>query len=182
MKRRLTDLCLMAMMGTVMVVSKEALAFLPNVELVSLLTILFTLVFRRRVIGALAVFLLLEGVLYGFGTWWVMYLYIWPLLAGVTWLFRWMKRAWQWAILSGLFGLAFGTLCSLTYFPVGGVQMVIAWIISGLSFDVVHAGGNFQSPGPAGAPPAPAGLIPFQNIPKKRTSKRLLGCPFRCYR
>ena len=35
MKRRLTDLCLMAMMGTVMVVSKEALAFLPNVELVS---------------------------------------------------------------------------------------------------------------------------------------------------
>ena len=133
MKRRLTDLCLMAMMGTVMVVSKEALAFLPNVELVSLLTILFTLVFRRRVIGALAVFLLLEGVLYGFGTWWVMYLYIWPLLAGITWLFRWMKRAWQWAILSGLFGLAFGTLCSLTYFPVGGVQMVIAWIISGLS-------------------------------------------------
>lgn len=143
MKRRLTDLCLMAMMGTVMVVSKEALAFLPNVELVSLLTILFTLVFRRRVIGALAVFLLLEGVLYGFGTWWVMYLYIWPLLAGITWPFRWMKRAWQWAILSGLFGLAFGTLCSLTYFPVGGVQMVIAWIISGLSFDVVHAGGNF---------------------------------------
>ena len=60
MKRRLTDLCLMAMMGTVMVVSKEALAFLPNVELVSLLTILFTLVFRRRVIGALAVFLLLD--------------------------------------------------------------------------------------------------------------------------
>ena len=46
-------------------------------------------------------------------------------------------------LLSGLFGLAFGTLCSLTYFPVGGVQMVIAWIISGLSFDVVHAGGNF---------------------------------------
>ena len=35
MKRRLTDLCLMAMMGTVMVVSQEALAFLPNVELVT---------------------------------------------------------------------------------------------------------------------------------------------------
>ena len=37
MKRRLTDLCLMAMMGTVLVVSKETLAALPNVELVSLL-------------------------------------------------------------------------------------------------------------------------------------------------
>ena len=93
MKSRLAGLCLMAMMGTVMVVSKEALAFLPNVELVSLLTILFTLVFRRKAIGGLAVFLLLEGVLYGFGLWWLMYLYVWPILAGLTWLFRWMKHA-----------------------------------------------------------------------------------------
>ena len=78
MKSRLVDLCLMAMMGTVMVVSKETLAALPNVELVSLLTILFTLVFRRRVLGALAVFLMLEGLLYGgFGLWWLMYLYVW---------------------------------------------------------------------------------------------------------
>ncbi len=143
MKSRLTSLCLMAMMGTVMVVSKEALAFLPNVELVSLLTILFTLVFRRKVIGGLAVFLLLEGVLYGFGTWWLMYLYIWPLLAGLTWLLRWMKRSWQWAIFSGLYGLAFGTLCALVYLPMGGIPMVIAWIISGFTFDLIHAGGNF---------------------------------------
>lgn len=143
MKTRLTSLCLMAMMGTVMVVSKEALAFLPNVELVSLLTILFTLVFRRRVIGGLGVFLLLEGLLYGFGLWWLMYLYIWPLLAALAWLFRWMKRSWQWAVLSGLFGLAFGSLCSLVYLPMGGVSMVIAWIISGFTFDLIHAGGNF---------------------------------------
>ena len=143
MKSRLISLCLMAMMGTLLVVSKEALAFLPNVELVSLLTILFTLVFGKRTVGALAVFLLLEGVLYGFGTWWVMYLYIWPLLALLTWLFRWMKHAWQWAIFSGLYGLAFGTLCSLFYLPVGGLKMVIAWIISGLTFDLVHAGGTF---------------------------------------
>ena len=143
MKSRLAGLCLMAMIGTVMVVSKEALAFLPNVELVSLLTILFTLVFRRKAIGGLAVFLLLEGVLYGFGLWWLMYLYVWPILAGLTWLFRWMKHAWQWAILSGLYGLAFGTLCSLVYLPMGGVSMVIAWIISGFTFDLIHAGGNF---------------------------------------
>ena len=144
MKTRLTSLCLMAMMGTVMVVSKEALAFLPNVELVSLLTILFTLVFRRQVIGGLGVFLLLEGVLYGFGLWWLMYLYVWPLLAVLVWLFRWMKRSWQWAVFSGLFGLAFGSLCSLVYLPTGGVSMVIAWIISGFTFDLVHAGGNFM--------------------------------------
>lgn len=144
MKSRITGLCAMAMMGTVMVASKEALAYLPNVELVSLLTILFTLVFRRWVVGALGVFLLLECLLYGgFSLWTVMYLYVWPLLALLTWLFRWMKRAWQWALLSGLFGLAFGTLCSLVYLPVGGIPMMAAWIVSGLSFDAVHGVGNF---------------------------------------
>ena len=70
MKSRLAGLCLMAMMGTVMVVSKEALAFLPNVELVSLLTILFTLVFRRKAIGGLA------GVLSA--------IRIWPVVADVS--------------------------------------------------------------------------------------------------
>lgn len=140
---RLRDICLMAMLGVVMVVSKEALAFLANIELVSLFTILFTLAFGRRILGILGVFLLLEGLLYGFGTWWVMYLYIWPLLAGLTWLFRWMKHSLQWALLSGLYGLAFGSLCALVYLPVGGVTMMFSWIVSGLPFDLIHGGGNF---------------------------------------
>lgn len=143
MKRRLTDICLMAMMGVLMVTSKEVLAFLPNIELVSFLTILFTLVFRRRVIGALAVFLLLEGLLYGFGIWWVMYLYIWPLLALVTWIFRWLKRPWQWALLSGLYGLLFGTLCALVYLPMWNLPKIISWVIAGLYVDCGHALGNF---------------------------------------
>ncbi len=142
MKQRLTDLCLMAMMGAVMLVSKECLAFLANIELVSLLIILFTQVFGRRIFGALAVFLLSQGILYGFGIWWLMYLYVWPLLALLAWLFRRMERSWQWAILSGLFGLAFGTLCSLVYLP-QGIPWMISWIISGLRFDLVHAAGNF---------------------------------------
>ena len=141
--KRLRDVCLMAMLGVVMAVSKEVLAFLPNVELVSLLTILFTLAFHRRVVGALGVFLLLEGVLYGFGSWWVMYLYIWPVLALLAWRFRWMRKSWQWAVFSGMYGLAFGTLCSLVYLPVGGFPMMLSWIISGLYFDILHAVGNF---------------------------------------
>ena len=141
--KRLWDICLMALLGVVLVASKQALAALPNIELVSLFTILFTLVFRRRVLGALGVFLLLQGLLYGFGSWWAMYLYVWPLLALLTWLFRWMDKAWQWAIFSGLYGLAFGTLCSLVYLPVGGPSMALAWMLSGLPVDAVHAVGNF---------------------------------------
>lgn len=141
--KNLRALCLMALMGVVLAASKEALAFLPNFELVSLLTILFTLAFGRCVAGALGVFLLLEGLLYGFGLWWVMYLYIWPLLAVLAWLFRWMGRAWQWAVFSGLFGLCFGSLCALAYLPLGGLSMAVTWAIAGLPFDLIHAGANF---------------------------------------
>ena len=143
MKSRLLSICLMAMMGVLMVVSKEVLAFLPNVELLTLLIILFTLVFGKMVIGALSVFLLLEGLLYGFGIWWIMYLYIWPLLALLTFLFRWMKRAWQWAIFAGLYGLAFGSLCSLVYWPMWSFPAIVGWIAAGLPFDCNHAAFNF---------------------------------------
>lgn len=144
---RLYSLCVMAMMGVLLVVSKEALAALPNFEAVSLLIILFTLSFGARALGAVGVFLGVEGLLYGFGSWWVMYLYVWPLLWGLTILFKklplQMKWGWQWALLSGAYGLAFGTLCSLTYLPVGGIKMAFAWIVSGLPFDVAHGVGNF---------------------------------------
>lgn len=140
---RLKSLCLMAMMGVVMMVSKEALSFLPNFELVSLLIILYTQVFGKRVIGAMGVFLILEGLLYGFGLWWLMYLYVWPLLMGLCVLFRKMEKGWQWAILSGLYGLAFGSLCALVYLPMGGPAMMVSWIISGLRFDIFHCIGNF---------------------------------------
>lgn len=145
---RLYDLCAMAMMGVLLVVSKEALAALPNFEAVSLLIILFTLSFGPLALGAVGVFLGLEGLLYGFGSWWVMYLYVWPILWGLAMLFGWvlplrLKRGWQWALVSGGYGLAFGTLCSLTYLPVGGIRMAFAWIVSGLPFDLIHGAGNF---------------------------------------
>lgn len=142
MNKRLVSMCLMAMMGVLLTVSKEVMAFLPNFEPVTLLTVLFTLSFGWLAAGAVAVFLLLEGLLYGFGAWWVMYLYVWPLLCGLAWMFRRMDKAWQWAVFAGLYGLSFGTLCSLVYLPVGGVRMMLAWIASGLPFDLMHAGGN----------------------------------------
>lgn len=43
MDKRLVRLCLTAMMGVLLTVSKEVMAFLPNFEPVTLLTVLFTL-------------------------------------------------------------------------------------------------------------------------------------------
>ena len=45
-------------------------------------------------------------------------------------------------VISGIFGIAFGTLCSAPYFITGGVSMGVAYIISGFSFDIPHCIGN----------------------------------------
>ena len=142
-RETLLRLCLMAMMGVLLVVSKETLAFLPNVELVTLLVILFTLTFGWSALGGVAVFLLLEGLFYGFGFWWVMYLYIWPLLVLLTFLLRFLKRAWQWALVAGIYGLCFGALCSLFYLTMWDIPKIISWVIAGFYFDCTHAAGNF---------------------------------------
>ena len=142
MRKRVLDLCLMAMMGVILTIAKQAMSNLPNLEPVTLLVILFTLTFRKRVIGALLVFLLGQGLIYGFHIWWAMYLYVWPLLALLTWLFRWMTKPWQWAVFAGLYGLAFGSLCALVYLP-NGLSWVLSWIIAGAYYDLGHAVGNF---------------------------------------
>ena len=142
MRKRVLDLCLMAMMGVILTIAKQAMSNLPNLEPVTLLVILFTLTFRKRVIGALLVFLLGQGLIYGFHIWWAMYLYVWPLLALLTWLFRWMTKPWQWAVFAGLYGLAFGSLCALVYLP-NGLSWVLSWIAAGLYYDLGHAVGNF---------------------------------------
>lgn len=143
MRERLVSMCAMAMMGVLLTAGKEVMAFLPNFEPVTLLTVLFTVTFGGAALGAVGVFLGLEGLLYGFGIWWVMYLYVWPLLWGLTMLLRRMNRAWQWAVFAGAYGLAFGALCSLVYLPAGGIKTVLAWTAAGFPFDIMHAGGNF---------------------------------------
>ena len=73
---RLKCVALSGILGALMFVSQVALAPLPNVELASSLTVLFTLALGPYVGYTLAVFVLLEGLLYGFGLWWFSYLYI----------------------------------------------------------------------------------------------------------
>lgn len=130
-------------MGVMLFVSKEVIAFLPNIELVSLLTILFTIVFGKKVFGALAVFVFLQGIYYGFGTWWISYLYVWPILVGLSYLFRRMKSVWGWAVLSALYGLSFGALCAIIYLFIASPTYAFAYFIAGIKFDLIHCAGNF---------------------------------------
>ena len=122
--RRIVGLVLSGLMGT-------------------LLIILFALELPRETPAAITVFILLQGVLYGFGLWWAMYLYIWYLLALLAWLFRRMDHALFWAVFSGLYGLCFGGLCAAVYLFAKTPAFALSWWLSGLSYDALHGVGNF---------------------------------------
>lgn len=133
-----------AFLAALLYVSKVVLEFLPNVELVSLLIILYTLVFGKETLLAVVVFNLFEVVQWGIGTWTISYLYTWPLLCVLTLVFkRWFREEFIfWAIFSGCFGLIFGALFAIVYLPVGWSAALSYWIL-GLPWDVWHAAANF---------------------------------------
>lgn len=133
-----------ALLSAILYVSKVALEFLPNVELVSLLTVLYTLMFGKEAFLIVTVFNLFELIQWGFGTWWVSYLYVWPLLALITLLLKKIikEEFLIWSIVSGLFGLVFGSLFAIVYIPVDPAYALAYWI-SGLPWDVWHGVCNF---------------------------------------
>jgi energy-coupling factor transport system substrate-specific component len=144
-KQKLTtrEIAVMGLMIAVLEASVHAMSALPNIEPVTLLLMLYTLFLGKKVIYVLAAYLLLEGCFYGFGLWWIMYLYVWPLLTFLTYLLRRQRSVWVFAILSGLFGLFFGALCSIPYFFIGGISGGFAWWVSGIPFDLIHCASNF---------------------------------------
>lgn len=133
-----------ALLSAILYVSKVALEFLPNVELVSLLIILYTLVFEKETFLTVTVFNLFELIQWGFGTWWISYLYVWPLLCLITLLLKKLikEEFLVWAIVSGAFGLIFGSLFAVVYIPISLSYALTYWI-SGLPWDVWHGVCNF---------------------------------------
>ena len=137
------DITIMALMVAIIEVSKVALAQIPNVELTSFWVIMFTLYFGTRIFYVIPVFILIEGMMYGFNLWWIMYLYAWPMLAIVVLVFKKMKTAWEWSFVSGVFGLCFGFLCAIPYIFTSGLAGAFAWWVAGIPWVLVHGIANF---------------------------------------
>lgn len=137
------ELTCLATMGALMFALKMAMAALPNIHPVAMLIVLTALQFSWRAFYAVGVYILLEGVLFGFGLWWISYLYIWPLLTVLTILLRKNEGRLFWASLTAFFGLVFGALCAIPYFFIGGPSMAFSYWISGIPFDLLHCVGNF---------------------------------------
>lgn len=133
-----------ALFSAILYISKLALESVPNVELVSFLIIVYTLVFGWESIIATCVFNLCEVAQWGLGTWVITYIYVWPLLAIITMLLKKVikEEFLVWAIVSGMFGLIFGSMFAILYIPVDPHYALTYWL-SGLPWDVWHCIANF---------------------------------------
>lgn len=133
----------MGILTALLFMGQVVLSFLPNIEIVSLLILSYTLFLRRKVFFVIYSFVFLEGLLYGFGIWWFSYLYVWSIFACIVMFLHKNTSVLLWSIVSGFFGLSFGLLCTLPYLVAGGPAAAFSYWVSGLLFDIFHCTGNF---------------------------------------
>lgn len=132
-----------------MYASKMIMEVAPNVHLLGVFTIAFTVVYRKKALYPIYTYVLLNGIFCGFATWWIPYLYLWAVLWGATVLLP--KRIPEklrplvYMLLCAAHGFLFGTLYAPAQALLYGLsfQKMIAWIISGLPWDFVHGVSNF---------------------------------------
>ena len=142
-KPTLRDIALFGILGALTFGAKVAMSFLPNIEPVSLLVMLYAVVFGRKALYPIYLYVMLEILFYGIQLWNINYLYVWVLLALGAWMLRKSENRLAWALLSGVFGLFFGALCAPVYLFSGGLGFAVSWWISGIPFDLMHCAGNF---------------------------------------
>lgn len=143
-KLAVRDAAELGLMSALMVAMQLALSFIPNVHLTAMLIVVTAAVFGWSAMYSVLVYVMIEGLMYGFGVWWVSYLYAWPLLCMAAVLLR--KNdvpSLLWAAVTGAHGLLFGALCALPYIFLSGFPAAISYWISGIPFDLVHGASNF---------------------------------------
>jgi len=142
-KLSLKELCVYALIGALMFAMQIAMAALPNIHMTAVIIIVTACCFSWRVMYPIFVFCMMEVLYWGFGIWVISYLYLWPMLGAVAVLLRRNDSAMLWAIIAAVQGLLFGAGTSIPYIFIGGWEMAFTYLISGLSFDLLHCAGNF---------------------------------------
>jgi len=149
MKLKTRELAVFAMLGAIMYVSKVIMEWIPNVHLLGTIIMAYTLVYRKKALYPIYVFVFLCGALGGFNAWWIPYLYIWTVLWGVTMLLpkNMPKKVAPivYMIVCALHGFCFGILYAPAQALMFGLsfEATLAWIASGFYFDMIHGIGNF---------------------------------------
>lgn len=147
-KRNIYDIVLIGIWAALTFAVKFVLAPIANVELVSLLLCVFTVTmgFRRGILAAFVftTITVFESAYYGAGDWIVLYYINWPLLTILTRIFlRDETNETRTAVLLGLFGLLFDIPSTGIKLVLFGPAYALTYLISGITFDVVHGAANF---------------------------------------
>lgn len=149
MRLNIREITIFAMLGSLMYASKIIMEITPNIHLLGVFTIAFTVVYRKKALYPIYIFVLLNGMFSGFAAWWIPYLYVWTVLWGMTMLLpkKLPKRAAPLIYMSvcAAHGFLFGTLYAPAQAVLFGLsfQGMAAWIIAGLPWDFLHGVSNF---------------------------------------
>lgn len=145
MKNNIKEIALIGLLSATVTVAKLALSFIPNIEIVTLLFILYTRVFGwRPSLFAALIFSTVEVFIYGFHTWLLGYCIIWPVLILLThFLLKGLKNEYGYAVLGGLFGLFYGFFFALVEACFYGYFYGLSYWIKGIPFDIIHGVSNF---------------------------------------
>lgn len=149
MKLTIKEMTMFAMLGALMYISKVIMEFAPNVHLLGVFTIAYTVVYRKKALYPIYIYVMLNGIFAGFAPWWLPYLYIWTILWGVIMLLpkKMPKKVAPviYMVICAAHGFLFGTL----YAPVQAIlygldfKGTVAWIVAGLPWDFIHGVSNF---------------------------------------
>lgn len=149
MKLRIREIAVFGMLGAIMYASKMIMEFAPNVHLLGVFTIAFTVVYKKKALYPIYTYVLLNGVFCGFATWWIPYLYLWTVLWVVTMLLpKKMPKAVQpivYMTVNACHGFLYGTLYAPAQALLYGLGFdgMLAWIAAGLPWDFIHGISNF---------------------------------------
>lgn len=149
MKLTIKEIAVFGMLGGVMYVSKMIMELLPNVHLLGVFIVAFTVVYRQKALYIIYTYVFLNGIFSGFAAWWIPYLYVWTVLWGFVMLLpRKMPRKAEpfvYMAVCALHGFLFGTLYAPAQAILFGLsfQGMLAWIIAGLPWDFMHGISNF---------------------------------------
>ena len=148
MKLTVRETAVFAMLGAMMYASKALMDLLPNIHLVGTFIVAMTVVYRKKALYPLYVFVFITGLLNGFATWWIPYLYIWAVLWGAVILLPQNMptkiKPVVYMIVCGMHGLLYGVLYAPAQAILFGLDFkgMLTWIAAGLPFDVTHGVSN----------------------------------------
>lgn len=142
---KIRDVALIGILSATITAGKLVLSFIPNVEVVTLLFILYSVGFGvKRSLFVSMIFTTTEILIYGFSTWLLGYYLIWPLLIiGTGLMSKRFESEYVYASIGAIFGYGFGILFALVESIFYGMAYGWVYWLRGIPFDLVHGTSNF---------------------------------------